>query len=211
MKVLANFVRFVGQVSSLGLSTIPLINKIRRLKSYFFAGFIKKSFGKVGKNLFIEGPFYICGADHIKIGDDFSSFARLRLEAFAEHLGQAFHPEICIGNGVSINYDCHIGCIEKISIGNGVLIASNVFITDHFHGTIAALDAEYPPAERVLTSKGPVIIGDNVWIGEGACIMPNVTIGAHCIIGANAVVTKSFPENCVIGGIPARVIKKLKE
>jgi acetyltransferase-like isoleucine patch superfamily enzyme len=66
-----------------------------------------------------------------------------------------------------------------------------------------------PPSERKLISKGPVIIGDNVWVGEGVAILPNVTIGRNCIIGTNSVVTKSIPENSVAAGIPAKVIKKI--
>lgn len=66
-----------------------------------------------------------------------------------------------------------------------------------------------PPGDRSLYSKGPVIIGDNVWVGAGSCILPNVTIGNNCIIGANSVVTKSFPDNCVIAGNPAKIIKQL--
>lgn len=66
-----------------------------------------------------------------------------------------------------------------------------------------------PSSKRKIISKGPVIIEDNVWIGEGVCIMPNVKIGKNSIVGANAVVTKSFPENSVIGGNPAKLIKTL--
>lgn len=65
------------------------------------------------------------------------------------------------------------------------------------------------PGDISLYSKGPVIIGDNVWVGAGSCILPNVTIGNNCIIGANSVVTKSFPDNCVIAGNPAKIIKQL--
>lgn len=65
-----------------------------------------------------------------------------------------------------------------------------------------------PPSKRPLSSK-PVDIGNNVWIGEGVCIMPGVTIGDNVIIGANAVVTHSFPNNVVIAGVPARIIKSL--
>ena len=66
------------------------------------------------------------------------------------------------------------------------------------------------PNKRNLISKGPVKIENNVWIGEGACILPNVTIGANSIVGANSVVTKSFPTNSIIGGVPAKLIKEIK-
>jgi acetyltransferase-like isoleucine patch superfamily enzyme len=124
-------------------------------------------------------------------------------------LGQAFNPRVVIGNGVAINYDCHIGCVNRIEIGNNVLIASKVHITDHSHGAVDKTALATPPARRTLISKGPVIIEDNVWIGEGAVVLAGVRIGRNSIIGANAVVTKDVPADCVAGGIPARVIKRL--
>ena len=112
-------------------------------------------------------------------------------------------------NNVSIQNDCHIGAINKIIIGDNVLIASRVYISDHSHGEITSEALLLPPIERKLVTKGSVIIGDNVWLGEGVVILPGVTIGKNSIIGSNAVVTKSLPENCVAAGNPAIVIKQL--
>jgi acetyltransferase-like isoleucine patch superfamily enzyme len=114
-----------------------------------------------------------------------------------------------IGNNVNINYDCHIACINKIIIEDNVLLGSRVFITDHFHGQINREELVIPPSLRVVSSKGSVTIGMNTWVGEGVSIMPNVKIGKNCIIGSNSVVTKSFPDNSIIGGIPARIIKNI--
>lgn len=149
----------------------------------------------------------VLGGERISIGDNFSSFSGFRIEAFTRHNGVQFNPKIEIGNNVSINFDCHIGCINRIVIGNGVLIASKVFITDHSHGDTTKDDILISPSERKVHSKGEVIIEDNVWIGEGVAILPNVRIGENSIIGANTVVTKSFPRNSVIGGIPGKLIK----
>lgn len=186
-----------------------IINKVRRIQNLLFSGIIKFCFKYPGKNLFVEYPIRIVGGNHIKIGNNFSSFGRLRIEAHAFHNGFNFSPELIIGDNVSINYDCHIGCINKIIIGNDVLIASRVTILDHFHGDISLEALEIPPSQRKIVSKGPIIIEDNVWIGEGVAIMPNVTIGKNSVIGANAVVTKDFPPNSIIGGIPAKLLQQL--
>lgn len=185
-----------------------LNNFLQRIVNLLYTFWIGNSFKSVGSCLFYY-PLYVKGAKYISIGENCSFDRRLRLDAYDDYCSEVFTPSITIGNNVSIQMDCHIGAINNIRIGNNVLIASKVYISDHFHGNITADELCIPPAMRKLFSKGPVIIGDNVWIGEGVVIMPNVEIGACSIIGANSVVTRSFPSNVVIGGNPAKVIKHL--
>lgn len=156
----------------------------------------------------IAMPHRILNPHYISVGKDFFSLSNLRIEAWDEYQGERFHPEIVIGDNVVFNSDCHIGCINKVVIGNNVLFASRIYISDHSHGEINKEAIKIPPNQRSLFSKGPVIIGDNVWVGEGVCILPGVTIGANSIIGANAVVTKTVPPNSVVAGIPARIINQ---
>lgn len=171
--------------------------------------YIVKQLKRCGKSPRILYPTTSHGLAYISIGENFNASSRLILEAYDSHLENKYTPEITIGDNVRINYDCHIGCVNKVLIGNNVLIASKVFITDHFHGDTTLDSLALPPNLRKVISKGPVIIEDNVWIGEGVAIMPNVKIGKNAIIGANAVVTKDVPSNCVVGGNPAKIIKQI--
>jgi acetyltransferase-like isoleucine patch superfamily enzyme len=174
--------------------------------SWFLA---KRKFRHLGHSPQIHFPFFVKNAQCISIGNNFSCLWNIRIEAWEKYFEQTFKPQITIGNNVGFNSDVHIGCIDKIVIGDNVLMASRIFISDHSHGHIDLHAIKMPPARRPLVSKGPVIIEDNVWLGEGVCILSGVTIGRNSIVGANAVVIDSFPENSVIGGIPAKLIKSL--
>lgn len=151
-------------------------------------------------------PFKVLGHEYIKIGKNFVADAGFRIECWDEYRNKRFSPIICIGDNVSFNYRCHIGAINRITIGNNVLVGSQVLITDHSHGNWEK-EFDIPPKERELYSKGEVVIEDNVWIGEGVCILPNVRIGKNSVIGANSVVLNDVPANCVAAGNPAKVIK----
>lgn len=111
--------------------------------------------------------------------------------------------KLTVGVGVQINDYVHIACADKIEIGNGTLIASKVYITDHDHDIESGISE---PINWPLKLK-PVSIGDNCWIGENVSILKGVAIGNSCVVGANSVVTKSFPDNVVLAGNPARIIK----
>lgn len=115
------------------------------------------------------------------------------------------------GDNVQINDFVHIAAAKNVEIGNNVLIASKIFISDICHGEYADIenmsDPNEHPNDRKLSAK-PVIIHDDVWIGEMVSILPGVEIGKGSIIGANSVVTKSIPEYSIAAGNPAKVIKQ---
>lgn len=170
---------------------------------------LRQRFRSAGKGVLLIGPKSLLGLRYVSVGDNFSVSSGLRLEAFDRHNGVEFRPEIIIGNNVSINHNCHIAAINRIEIGHGVLIASDVYITDHSHGAADYGDFSSPPSERRLASKGPVRIEDNVWIGEKACILPGTRIGRNSIVGAGAIVTRDVPPGVVVGGVPARILKRI--
>lgn len=204
------FAKSTGKILYIIILRPKFIGFFKDLITICYSGWLSAQFKKVGRDVKCSFPVYLRGPEYLAIGNDFFSLARLRIEAYDNYLGETFTPEIIIGNNVKINFDCHIGCINKILIGDNVLIASKVFITDHYHGSSDNI-SNSSPALRGLFSKGPVIIEENVWIGEGVAIMPNVTIGKNSIIGANAVVTKSIPSNSIVGGVPAVIIKRVED
>jgi acetyltransferase-like isoleucine patch superfamily enzyme len=187
---------------------IKLYKLIGRIKNKLLTFLICRNLGYAGKKIFINFPFYFIDLKSISIGNGFFCGTNCRIEAYKIYENGTFSPKIHIGENVKMNYNCHIGCINEIIIEDNVLIGSNVFISDHFHGTTESRFSDVPPFRKPLISKGRVIIEKNVWIGENVSIMPGITIGKNSIIGANAVVTKSFPEYSVIVGNPAKNISK---
>lgn len=168
-------------------------------------------FLSLGANANIVHPYYIYGQWNIEVGKNFSAGPNFWMEAIDRYGEQHFSPKITIGDNVRFQRNCHIGAIKSITIGNDVLTGSNILITDHSHGETSKKLLEMHPSLRPLSSKGPVVIGDRVWIGENAIILPGVTLGEGCIVGAGAVVTNSFPENSVVGGNPARLLKRVEQ
>lgn len=112
-----------------------------------------------------------------------------------------FGKNITIGKNVFLNTGCSFQDRGGIVIGDGSLIGMNVTIATLNHG----LDLE----TRSTTFPSPVTIGKNVWIGSNATILPGVTIGDNSVVAAGAVVNKNVPDNSVVAGVPAKVIKNL--
>lgn len=124
---------------------------------------------------------------------------------------QKFSPVIKIGENCHIGAFNHITCVNKIVIGDGFVSGKWVTITDNSHGDVSFETLSLPVGDRPIVSKGPVVIGKNVWIGDKATILPGVTIGDGVVVGANSVVTKDVPAFCVVGGNPTRIIKQLEK
>lgn len=183
------------------------MNIIRGSLNRLIFGFTKIKLKSCGIHSLFEYEYEVEGAKYITVGDNVRVKPRFRLAAIDSHNGVMFSPSIEIGHDVSINYDVHIAAINRIVIGDGTLLASRILITDHFHGDTSEEVLSLPPSKRILVSKGPVIVGKDVWVGENVVIMPGVTIGNNAVIGANSVVTKNVAPYSVVAGNPAREIK----
>lgn len=160
----------------------------------------------------IESPHQLLGCQYISVGKNTRIHENVILTAWDGYAGQSFTPSIEIGEDCNIGENCHITACDRIEIGNGVLTGRYVYISDNSHGNPSnAEELDIRPSMRPLYSKGPVVIGNNVWIGERVCVMSGVKIGDGAIIAANAIVTHDIPAGVLAGGVPAKVIKKLRD
>jgi acetyltransferase-like isoleucine patch superfamily enzyme len=184
------------------------------LRTYGLFGFFRLLLYVVHTRLFFRGariirfPVFMKNRYAIRWGRGFTTGVACRLEAYPLTKGTVLH----IGTGVQMNDYVHITAMQNVWIGNDVLMASRIYISDSTHGSYKGdpatdSDPSQPPQSREY-SVLPVRILDRVWLGEGVCVLPGVTIGEGCIVGANSVVTRDLPANCVAVGSPARPIKK---
>lgn len=112
-----------------------------------------------------------------------------------------FGKNITVGKNVFINACCHFQDHGGVSLGDGCQIGHNVVFATLNHGLA--------PEDRQTTYPAPITPGKNVWVGSNSTILQGVTIGDNAVIAAGAVVTKDVPENTIVGGVPARIIRKI--
>ncbi len=128
------------------------------------------------------------------------------------------HAKIICGNDVTIGANTLIGAVNSVVIGNGTTISYNVVIMDNNNHPINPEDRKFIfqnpnpafPLRRMwkISDSSPIVISDNVWIGERSVILKGVTIGENSIVGIGSVVTKNVPPNCIVAGNPAVVVKQ---
>lgn len=112
-----------------------------------------------------------------------------------------FGKNITVGKNVFINACCHFQDHGGVSLGDGCQIGHNVVFATLNHGL--ALE------DRQTTYPAPITLGKNVWVGSNSTILQGVTIGDNAVVAAGAVVTKDVPENTIVEGVPARIIRKI--
>lgn len=188
---------------------IKLFYIINSILKYIYSGYYSKQVKHYGTNTIIAGPILLKGGRYIHIGSNSYIGKRAVLTAWDNAKQKNYTPNIFIGNNVCIGDDVHITSINSITISDGCLIGKKVTITDNAHGYGNISECNILPIKRELSTKGPVFIDENTWIGDKVTIVSGVSIGKNCIIGANSVITKSFPCNSIIAGSPGRIIKKI--
>ncbi len=162
---------------------------------------------RYGRRLQTEGVCFICPGVKLEIGRN----ATLRIGRWA-WIGhgsklRVHEGEVSIGAKTVMGQECTISAYRRVEIGRECIVADRVMLIDFDHGVV---EVERPIRLQGIY-KRDVRVGCNVWIGYGACLLRGVSVGHNSIIGTNAVVTRDVPENAVVGGVPARILRMRDE
>jgi len=164
----------------------------------------------INKNIrLIRFPFILRGKSYIDFGKNLTTGFWCRFEVFPKD--DDLRIRLKLGDNIQINDFVHISAVDSVEIGDNCLFASHVYISDNSHGRYEGGENDSSPdvaPDHREYITNPVKIGKNCWLGEGVIVMPGVTIGDGCVIGAHSVVTKNIPAASIAVGSPARVVKQ---
>ena len=175
---------------------------MRPLKRIIDQQIIKHMFHKRGG--IIKKPLSLMGYKCFNIGKGVRIKAFATIECFKSFGQSEYNPEILLEDNVVIGPFLTILVTDKLRIGANTIIAHNTTIVTENHGVNPESDEPYMSQDLMSAS---VSIGKNCWIGSNCVILPGAVIGDNCVVAANAVVNKVFPDNVMIAGIPAKIIK----
>ena len=159
---------------------------------------------KLGRNVFVGDRVVLYRAERggrIDIGDRVRIYGDSCLET-----GDG--GTLSVGAETSIHLRCQLMAYKSaIVIGRGVALAANCSLYSYDHGVAPGA----PIRQQPLESRGPIIIGDEAWLGANVTVLSGVRIGKGAVVGAGSVVTRDVPDNCVAVGVPARVVRTRQE
>jgi acetyltransferase-like isoleucine patch superfamily enzyme len=187
------------------MGILKLQNFLKLKRAKIFTWLLRGDAAYIGKNSVVFPPFNSINIKTLYIGNGVYIGSGAWIETVKKYADHEFNSELRIGDSTCIGHRCHVIACGKMIIGKNITIADNVYISDNIHGFD---DMSCGVMPQPLKVPGPVVIEDEVWLGERVCVMPNVTIGKHSVIGANSVVTKDIPPYSIAVGSPARVIKQ---
>ena len=192
---------------SLGSATVHSYGVFGRVVDKGFSVLSAGAFHSFGRRSVLQLPIRLGGARRIVIGDEVFVGSHSWLQSIEDPAGDE-SVALEIGNGVSISGMAHITAARSVRLGANVLLARNVFISDHNH----RFDENGTPVlEQGIEAPRAVVIEDGAWIGENVVVLPGVTIGRGAVVGANSVVLSDVPARCVAVGAPARVVRTLDD
>jgi acetyltransferase-like isoleucine patch superfamily enzyme len=162
----------------------------------------KTRLSRLGRGSFIQRPALLLGHRNISIGDRTSIRSGARIEAQARFSHRV--PRLVIGSDTNIEQNVHIMCQSRVTIGDRVSITGNCAIVDISH----PVGPDITKIGSAITDEDSFVeIDDDVFVGFGAVILPNVRIGRGAVIGANSVVTTDIPALAIAAGAPARIVR----
>jgi acetyltransferase-like isoleucine patch superfamily enzyme len=161
---------------------------------------LKHQLFSLGNHSSIIWPARIDGAKNIEIGS--GTFIQRGSWLYARSVDRSV-VHLKIGRNCVFGYNNHFASVRSVVIGDNVLTANNVFITDNSH---SYQDIDRPIIEQPVVFGGSVEVGSGSWLGENVCILSS-NVGRNSVIGANSVVTRDVPDYCVAVGAPAMIIK----
>jgi len=174
----------------------------RRAWAKTFSVLASGAFASFGSRSVLQPPIRLAGERRIAVGSDVFVGSGSWLHVLDDG-GRGVVLEI--GDGTSIVGDCVLSAARSLRLGRKVLIARNVYVSDHSH---AFEDPSRAVLDQGIDRVAPVEIGDGAWLGENVVVGPGVRIGRGAVIGANAVVLDDVPDHAVAVGAPARVVRR---
>jgi len=181
-----------------------MLHQYSKIRTRVFTLLLASQFKEIGPGSRIMPPFRFHGLREISLGAGVIIHRDCWIHVFGHHDPEAT-PKILIKSQATIGMGATISAAQQVVIGENVLLARNVYISDHAH---AFENIEMPIRHQGITGIRPVSIGRDTWLGQNVVVLPGVTIGEHCVIGANSVVNSSIPDFSVAVGAPARVVKR---
>lgn len=203
--------KIIGKIMSL-LYPYKVHQKIKGGIKILYTAWVTSDFYHCGDKVKFGFKVHIAGSKHIWLGDDIFYGDGGALTAFAINgitppMKLIDEPIIKIGSHCMFGDNNHLTAVNGITIGDNLRTGKNVLISDNSHGDPKNISQRnLHPNVRPLYSKGEIMIGNNVWIGENAAILGGVTIGDGAIIGVNAVVTHDVPAYGTAVGVPAKIL-----
>lgn len=186
----------------LGLSILTLWHRVR---ARLFSRMVSGSFARFGAGTVLDPPVRLSGTSRIAIGSRVYVGGYSWLQTQPSSSGNGTAVVLSIGNGVSMAGHCTVSAVERVCIEDNVLLARNVYISDHIH---KYSQIGVPIKDQGLDKIAPVTIREGAWLGQNVVVCPGVTIGKGAVIGANSVVTTDVEDYSVAVGAPARVVKR---